>query len=175
MRTVPLGGKKAAGRVALVDDGDYGLVMAHRWFVLEGNRPRRRSIAYAATNMPHPRRGTLRMHNLILGCIGIDHHNGNGLDNQRANLRPATGAQNAANRRPREHTSCFKGIGWERSSRKWRARIDTGGQQHYLGLFACEEDAARAYDAAAVVAFGEFARLNFPPPSGASDPQEDPW
>lgn len=35
MKTVPLYGKKAAGRVALVDDANYDLVMRYRWNVWE--------------------------------------------------------------------------------------------------------------------------------------------
>lgn len=103
------------------------------------------------------------MHNLILNCKGIDHRNGNGLDNQRANLRQATSPQNAANKRPGiGFTSVYKGVSWNVRSDKWRAQIWTGGKSYWLGLYAVEEDAARAYDAAALAAWGEFARTNFP-------------
>jgi hypothetical protein len=36
---VPLYGKKVQGRVALVDPGDWDLVMRYRWFVQEPGRP----------------------------------------------------------------------------------------------------------------------------------------
>jgi hypothetical protein len=158
---VPLYGKKAAGRVAIVDDGDYDLVMQHRWHVREARRPSGRvSGPYAITNYG---KTTIFMHNLIMGRTRIDHANGNGLDNRRSNLRPATNGQNMANRRPNIHSSSpYKGVGWKSSSGKWQARIRVDGTRYTLGFFDSEREAAEAYDAAARVAFGEFARLNFP-------------
>jgi hypothetical protein len=158
MKTIPLHGGKAAGRVALVDDEDYDLVMRYRWNVHEGARPntRRKTGPYAVTkHRDGGRRRNLTMHNLITGWSRVDHINHNGLDNQRANLRPATNAQNAYNQRPHQaHTSEYKGVSWHRG--KWQATIN----RHYIGLFVCEEDAADAYDSAARAAFGEHAYLN---------------
>jgi hypothetical protein len=102
------------------------------------------------------------MHVLITGIgTGIDHANSDGLDNQRANLRQAGQGLNCANMRPSAgKTSQFKGVRRHREG-KWEARIRIG-RPVYLGLFGSEESAARAYDAAASEAWGEFARLNFP-------------
>lgn len=167
MRTVTLGGRKARGRVALVDDADYELVSRHRWHVVEHDRgPGRRPAGpYAATGVYRPsdrRTVIIRMHILITGIhTGIDHANGNGLDNQRKNLRPAGQDLNTANTRPTPgQSSRFKGVRRHREG-KWEARIRVG-RPVYLGLFGSEEAAARAYDAAAVAAWGEFARPNFP-------------
>ena len=83
----------------------------------------------------------------------MDHENGNGLDNRRENLRLATHSQNQRNRR-RTRDKVYKGT--RRNGKKWVAHI-------VLGTFASEEEAARAYDHAATLLYGEFARLNFPP------------
>ena len=160
MRTIPLGGKKAAGRVALVDDEDYELVSRYRWHVWE--LPPYGPYAAAGIRRTDGRQTTIKMHCLILGAKGIDHRNGDGLDNQRSNLRLANDAQNQANQRPREGcSSSFKGVYWHRARQKWAAHITVSGITRYLGLFAAEEDAGRAYDAAAREAFGAFAWLYF--------------
>jgi hypothetical protein len=104
------------------------------------------------------------MHRAILeGAPQVDHIDGDGLNNQRSNLRPATQAQNMANsRKYSTNTSGFKGVGWHKAAKKWRADITFDYKTRYLGLFPTAEDAARAYDSAAKSLFGVFACLNFP-------------
>lgn len=166
MRTIILNGQKARGRVALVDDGDYALVSRHSWHVLEQNRGPGRRLAgpYARAGIYIPvlrHTQMVLMHVMITGIhTGIDHINGNGLDNQRHNLRPAGQSLNSANMRAYGRSSRFKGVRQHRGG-KWEARIRIG-QPVYLGLFDSEEAAALAYDAAARAAWGEFARVNFP-------------
>jgi hypothetical protein len=172
MKTVPLHGRKAAGRVALVDDEDYDLVMQYRWHVREEQRPGRRrpNGPYARTNVRiGDRSTTIAMHSLLTGWPLTDHADHNGLNNQRYNLRPATFTENNANKREQAGTSSrFKGVCWAASTLRtgeqgrWLARIEANDRAHYLGKFACEEDAARAYDAAARRFFGAYACLNFP-------------
>jgi len=165
MMTVPLGGKRAAGRVALVDDQDWELDSQYRWHIFEVIRAGRNNGPYAVTTirLPDGKRCALYMHNLVMGRLGVDHQNHDGLDNQRANLRPATRDQNMHNLRSRiASSSSFKGVSWDRGNRKWKAQIVIGGRKRHLGLFAAGDDAARAYDAAALAAWGEYAWLNFP-------------
>lgn len=165
MKTVPLHGKKAAGRVALVDDADYELVMAYRWRVIEEARPGRTRGPYVITTAGHgsKNRVTLSMHKLITGWPLTDHKDHDGLNNQRSNLRPATGSQNSGNQRAQNgRTSKYKGVSMCSQTKKWLAQISVQGRGTNLGRFAAEEDAARAYDAAARIAWGEFACTNFP-------------
>lgn len=95
-----------------------------------------------------------------------DHINGDRLDNRRANLRICNGMENARNRgvsaRHIEIPSRYKGVSWERRAARWQAQIGCDGKKFHLGLFATEEEAARAYDAKARELHGDFARLNFP-------------
>jgi hypothetical protein len=173
MLTVTLHGRIAAGRTALIDDDDLELVGRYRWWVYECQRPLRRPNGpYALTAWR--RGGTYRrlfMHTLITGWPRTDHADHNGLNNQRSNLRPATMAQNKHNSRPvLGGSSAFKGVYLYPSTGRWAAHIYIGNRRKFLGCFADEQDAARAYDAAALAAWGEFAYLNFPPGGSSRAP-----
>src|SRR5215471_18439256 len=88
----------------------------------------------------------------------IDHRNKNPADNRIANLRDSSRAQNARNTNRRNRRSGFKGVA--RHGGKWRARIAVDGKQIELGIFSTAEEAAAAYDDAARLYYGEFARTN---------------
>lgn len=151
------------GHFATVDDEDFERLSRHRWYFDGG---------YALRTIS----GTSRrfMHHDIAGRragLQVDHANGDGLDNRRANLRHATHRQNTLNRRPvirrdASRGSRFKGVSRDPSENRttpWRARITVApGRQVLLGRFQTEEGAARAYDRAAIEHHGQFARLNFP-------------
>jgi hypothetical protein len=156
VREIPL----TRGLVALVDDTDYEQVIAAGpWFP----RPQPHTV-YCQRNMRRAAAHTTQsLHVFLTGMTGADHRNGNGLDNQRSNLRAATAAQNAMNRRIRsDNRSGFKGVTWDRQRHHWKALIYSGGRARHIGYYDIPEDAALAYDAAAIELFGEFARPNFP-------------
>ena len=100
-------------------------------------------------------------------CFGsypevADHINGNKLDNRILNLRFATLSGNARNvASSRGSSSKYLGVSWSKSKGRWYSCITASGKTKSLGRFVSEEDAARAYDAAAKFHYGEFARLNF--------------
>jgi hypothetical protein len=147
------------GGVAVIDDADYPLIADRRWH--------RSPDGYAMAGAWSPTERRMRyvlMHRVILGLpdgVDTDHRDRDRLNNRRSNLRPCNDSQNHANKPKKPGcTSRFKGVTWHRRCRKWQAVV---GSVQYLGLFQNEEDAARAYDAAALARYGEFALLNFPP------------
>lgn len=152
----------AGGLVVLFDAEDADLVHRYVWTRYRGG-----NTHYARTSniLQNEKRG-LRMHRLILDAGPnefVDHRNGNGLDNQRSNLRLATRAQNGMNRAPNRNTSSrHKGVCWYKRTGTWIAYITIDGKRTTLGYYSTEAEAAAAYDVAAAEAFGEYARLNSP-------------
>lgn len=106
-------------------------------------------------------RKTVKLHTIVAGKWA-DHKSGNKLDNRLSNLRKATSQQNNANKKkPANCSSKYKGVRWDKSRNKWLAGIEINGKSKTLGRFEAEKDAAKAYDDAAIIYFGEFAKLNF--------------
>lgn len=147
--------------VALIDDADLPTVSGHFWRaeLREGRTP------YAITNRPGTKNGILKMHRLLMNApdgVLVDHINGNGLDNRRENLRLCDHLGNSRNAKAIVGSSRFKGVHFNACNGRWEARIRQNGRQKCLGYYDSEEEAARVYDAAAAIEFGEFARFNFP-------------
>jgi len=156
MGTIPL----TQGFVALVDEEDVYFLSQWKWHVFK-----EQYTNYAARGVRQGGRvKTILMHRLLLTAPQgkqVDHRDHNGLNNTRANLRLCTQNENQHNRRKNSHSlSQYKGVTWWERLHKWRGEIRLNGKWMYLGYFDNEEDAARAYDKAASLLFGEFARLN---------------
>lgn len=150
------------GFTAIIDDDERGREASMwKWYARRNGQR-----IYAARGIwgagPNGQVKIEYLHNFILGVKGVDHINGDGLDNRLANLRPATHQQNLRGfqRKRQCSTSKFRGVYWAKLNQKWAAQIKIHCRATYLGLFDSEEDAARAYDAAARNYFGEFAHLN---------------
>ena len=135
--------------VALVDDADFETVSRHSWCI---------SRKYAVTSIG---RKSTRMHNLIMGGLGVDHIDGNCLNNTRKNLRFCNQSQNIANSKlSAKSTSGYKGVSWHKQDAMWRAHITFRYKFIHIGLFKDKVAAALAYNKKAKELFGEFAKLN---------------
>lgn len=145
------------GKATLIDPEDLPLVDAYQWRWLEVGRDQKIVYVYAETP-----KGRVYLHRLLCpGSIEVDHRNGDGLDNRKSNLRPATHQQNICNQRPQiGRSSKYKGVSWWKLRKTWAAYIKLDGKKRHLGYFNNEQDAARAYNVAASEAWGEFACLN---------------
>jgi len=152
------------GKVALIDDEDAERVLAHKWCARWDKSCRRwRAIRYASGKQ---KGRAAFLHRFIMNApdgIQVDHINQDPLDNRRSNLRFATNSQNCCNKgRHIDNASGFKGVWWNKRRGTFHAEIEHNGKRYHLGCFATAEVAARAYDVAALVLHGEFARINFP-------------
>lgn len=148
--------KISAGNEAIVDDSDYPLLSLIKW-----TTNKKENISYAW------HRWFGKMHRFIMAAdtgMHVDHIDGNGLNNQRSNLRICTPGDNYKNRRKiKIGLSKYKGVKFEKrnTNRPWVSFIYTKTTHTYLGCFKTEEEAAKAYDVAALKRFKEFANLNF--------------
>jgi hypothetical protein len=50
--------------------------------------------------------------------------------------------------KPKEYSSKYKGVSWNKSLNKWVAQINVDGKQKYLGTFTDEYEAHLAYQKA---------------------------
>jgi hypothetical protein len=87
----------------------------------------------------------------------IDHINHIKDDNRWVNLRAATSAQNGANTKKRiNNKSGYKGVYWNKRSKKWYVKITHMYKVIHLGVYTTPQEAAEAYKKKAIELFGEF-------------------
>lgn len=149
---------KAHGPVAL-DVEDQSLFMSSKWSVGNHGYLCRGRIGAGKT-----KREPL-LHRLIAmppkGMV-VDHINDDKLDNRRSNLRVCTSQQNTTRARQAYGVVAYRGVWFQkRLSRPFCAKIKVNRISVYLGSFSTAEQAARAYDKAALQFHGEYARFNF--------------
>lgn len=142
------------GKVALVDDEDYDLLIQYKWYFS--------SHGYAVYKT---RSKFFYMHRKIMGASSsqlVDHKNFNKLDNRKENLRLCNKAENQRHQRKRANktTSKYKGVYLNKRNKNWVAQIAINGKSVNLGAYVSEEAAALAYNEAAIMHYKEFAELN---------------
>lgn len=152
-RTLPI--RDRFGRVrslVLVSAEDYPELAKHRWY-RQGRGYAARTQTTRACHCPTCRcstRKTILMHRQIMGLdvgdpLSVDHVNGDGFDNRRANLRACTHAENMQNQRSRAGRSSFRGVHFKDG--KWCAQVGLNYRRINLGRFATEEEAHAAASA----------------------------
>lgn len=140
----------------IVDDADFPLLSKIRWNFA--------GLGYVQGFIKRDGiKKKVLMHRLILQApkeLQVDHIDGDKQNNQRSNLRLATGYDNQRNRpKPKANKSGYKGV-HKIGHNKWRAQIRNGTRILSLGSYPSPEAAAIAYDKAAKKIHGAFALTN---------------
>jgi len=134
----------------LVDDDKYHELIQYKWRI-DNN-----GYALGKTDK------LIRMHRYLLQPKAdeiIDHINHNRLDNRISNLRICNSQINNHNKKKRNNLTS-KYIGVHKRQDKYIARINKDGKQTYIGIYASELDAVKAYNKIAFEIYGEYANLN---------------
>lgn len=145
------------GYEAVIDAADVAMVEGVNWAAAV-----RGTVVYATRIVRQDgTRRAIYLHRALAaaGESQLDHVDGDGLNNRRVNLRPATHAQNQWNKGVSKRNRVgLKGVSWHPINQKWRARIRLNGRNTHLGFFETPEAAHEAYRTAADKARGAFAR-----------------
>lgn len=132
-----------------IDVDDIPLISQYKW-----------SFHHSGYSIARINGHKVQMHRLIINAKDgdvVDHINHNGLDNRKYNLRICTTAQNEWNaRKSPRNTSGVKGVNYDKSRNKWRARISYNGKRIELGFFETKEEAEQARFKAEDELHGEF-------------------
>lgn len=156
MRKIPL----TRGFEAMVDDEDFDSLNAFCWVYLPD-----RNTSYGMRRIVrNGKKSTLSMHRHILKEPNgiVDHIDGNGLNNQRSNLRVVNAKQNQWNSRKHKDncSSPYKGVSWNKHAKKWKASFGPSANRFCLGYCVDPKEAALLYNVAASFAYREYAKLN---------------
>ena len=148
------------GQIAKVSDRDYAELNHWKWCA-----HKRDNTFYAVRNVytSSGKQVTAYMHRVILNLMGYrtkgDHKDGDGLNNQRSNLRPATDSQSMMNRGlSKNNTSGVRGVTWDKAHGAWLAQIGIKGKHINLGRFKRLTQAAKCRHKAEVKYHGKFRR-----------------
>jgi hypothetical protein len=136
-------------KVTIVDDEDFEMLSAVKWYALRSGR------TFYAERIVYFQGGGRRhefMHRVVLTRklgraitegMDTDHDDGNGLNNQRENLLEVTRRGNIENLHIAK-SSQYLGVSWIKRDKKWRAQIMASGKVIRIGCYATELEAALA-------------------------------
>lgn len=169
---IPLSGNKGNGMFVRIAEKDLWLAQGRSWSLHSSNKLTQQRTLYAQASGKINGTGYhVYLHRAIYfqnrmgqGEGGVDHIDGDGLNDVATNLRLATAAQNARNSRLLYSTnkSGFRGVSWSKKDQIWLAQIRVDNKTIHLGSFKDREEAALVYDQSARYYFKDFAKLNFP-------------
>jgi len=154
------------GYITTVSNCDSDLI-EFKWYVII----KRGRFSGVYRQIYSPKISTVYIHRVIMERIlnrplskgeVVDHVNGDVLDNTRINLRLATQKENSRNRSKSVNKTGYKAVYPVETKKgvKFVAKIEVDGRSIQIGTFLNQHDAARAYNDAAKIYHGEFARLN---------------
>jgi len=139
---------------ALVDDHWFDRLTVMGMWMLWNNKKTGLQYAWLQGTVPK-----VFMHQVVFGNKWPDHKDGNGLNNQESNLRPATRSQQAANRKLRRtSTSGEPGVSWHGGNRKWLVYVKQHGKRVFSKYFSDKGEAIRVAREQRVLFHGEFVR-----------------
>lgn len=150
-------------KTCVVDQIDYVYISTWKWsFLSSGYAVRqKRDRGKSSLILMHREITQRTLGRSLLPKEQVDHIDGDGLNNQRANLRVCSHSQNLANGGPRaRNRSGYRGVCLDKTTGRWVADLQVNRERYRLGRFSTARDAALAWNVVALEKLGEFAYQN---------------
>jgi len=147
-----------------IDDEDWPLVSRYKWHVQFDPTFHQFYIVTCSLNGKTIK--AIKLHRLVMNQedpkMKVDHIDHDTLNNRKENLRACTGQNNGWNSKKTKRTTAskYKGVTKIQRGTGFVSRIGLDNKRLYLGYFKTEEEAALAYNEAALKYHKEFACLN---------------
>jgi len=162
------------GLFTTVDASDYATAMTQKWFVYDKG-PRSQTTYAGRMVRDNGKIHNVALHRVILQTpegMEVDHLDGNGLNNTRANIRNVTRSMNAANTYRYRSTGVrgFRVYTTKAGKKRYEAKIIVKGKYYPLGIYDTAEEAQAAYEDAIINKYGSaLPSLARPPARGKEE------